>query len=239
MTRQKTFKRSVRARAQKTGERYSAARHQLLRTPASEPPAVSRAADQPSPAGQTGPGADAPAELDVSETRLREATGRSWAEWLDLLDAWGATSQRHPQIARWLAQEHGVEPWWSQNITVAYERARGMRARHQVARGFSVGATKMIGVDAQRAFDAFTDTAQRQRWLAGMELRPRTSIRPRSARFDWPPDGSRVVVDITARGDDKVQVAVQHEKLPDAESAERMKAFWRERLAGLKQLLEG
>jgi hypothetical protein len=34
-------------------------------------------------------------------------------------------------------------------------------------------------------------------------------------------------------------VDVQHERLPDADAAEEMKAWWRERVAGLKGLLEG
>jgi hypothetical protein len=34
-------------------------------------------------------------------------------------------------------------------------------------------------------------------------------------------------------------VALSHERLPDAAEAERMKAFWRERVAALKEVLEG
>jgi hypothetical protein len=33
-------------------------------------------------------------------------------------------------------------------------------------------------------------------------------------------------------------VALQHERLSGAEEAERMKAFWRERVAALKEVLE-
>jgi hypothetical protein len=33
-------------------------------------------------------------------------------------------------------------------------------------------------------------------------------------------------------------VALEHERLADADEAERMKAFWRERVAALKELLE-
>jgi len=33
-------------------------------------------------------------------------------------------------------------------------------------------------------------------------------------------------------------VALQHERLADAEEAERMKAYWRDRVAALKELLE-
>ena len=32
--------------------------------------------------------------------------------------------------------------------------------------------------------------------------------------------------------------ALTHERLPDSAEAERMKAFWRERVAGLKEVLE-
>ena len=58
---------------------------------------------------------------------MRNATGKGHGEWFGLLDAWGATDHSHTEIARWLNAEHGVPGWWSQNITVNYERARGMR----------------------------------------------------------------------------------------------------------------
>ena len=41
-----------------------------------------------------------------------------------------------------------------------------------------------------------------------------------------------------AKGDRKSTVALSHERLPDSETAATMKAFWRERLSGLKALLE-
>ena len=41
-------------------------------------------------------------------------------------------------------------------------------------------------------------------------------------------------VGFEAKGDDKSTVALEHERLPDGEAAERMKAYWRERIAALK-----
>jgi hypothetical protein len=41
-----------------------------------------------------------------------------------------------------------------------------------------------------------------------------------------------------AKDDDKSTVALSHERLADAAAAERMRAFWRERFATLKQTLE-
>ncbi len=44
---------------------------------------------------------------------------------------------------------------------------------------------------------------------------------------------------LTAKGAAKSVAAVQHERLADADEAERKKAFWRERVAALKEVLEG
>ena len=50
--------------------------------------------------------------------------------------------------------------------------------------------------------------------------------------------GSRVVVGLEAKGDDKSTASLAHEKLPDAGEADRMKAYWRERVTTLKEVLE-
>ena len=50
---------------------------------------------------------------------------------------------------------------------------------------------------------------------------------------------TRVNVGFEPKGDARGQVAVAHERLPDAEAAEEMKQHWRERLSALKALLEG
>jgi uncharacterized protein YndB with AHSA1/START domain len=47
-----------------------------------------------------------------------------------------------------------------------------------------------------------------------------------------------VTVDFTAKGPSKVQVVVQHNRLPDPKQAERMKEFWSAALVRLKAQLE-
>jgi hypothetical protein len=47
-----------------------------------------------------------------------------------------------------------------------------------------------------------------------------------------------VNVFFTAKGEAKSAAALQHARLADAEEAERMKAFWRARVAQLKEVLE-
>jgi hypothetical protein len=55
-------------------------------------------------------------------------------------------------------------------------------------------------------------------------------------RLGWP-DGTIVVVGFTPKGKGKSLVAVQHTKLPDRATSDRMKQFWSERLDALKPVL--
>jgi len=218
MTRQKSFKRLVRTRMEKTGESYTAARASLLT--AEEPKAT----------------AEAP--LVVSDEVIRRRTGRGWEEWFDLLDAEGASERPHGENARWLSEEHSVDGWSAQTITVSYERARGLRAVGQRPDGFSVTAQKTVAVPVDRLYEAFVDESLRERWLPDGELRERTATRPKSARFDWGDGETRVIVGFEAQGEAKSTAALAHERIPDAEQAERMKTYWRERVATLKEVLE-
>jgi hypothetical protein len=219
MTRQKSFKRLVRARMEKTGERYAAARASLL------------AAEEPN-------ATDDPA-LTVSDEAIRRRTGRGWEEWFDLLDEWGAVERPHGEIARWLRSEHGIDGWSSQSVTVSYERARGLRAVGEHADGFAVTASKTVAVPVERLYDAFVDESLRESWLPEGRLRERTATKPKTARFDWGDGDTRVIVGFESKGETKSVVALEHARLPDAQEAERMKAFWRDRVAALKEVLEG
>ena len=232
MTRQKTLKQRVRARMSKTGESYTTARAQLLRAPRRSDPA--RRARGPAPAASQA----APAAGDrLSDATIHRATKRGWDEWFALLDAWGGTERKHPEIARWLVDEHGVGSWWAQSITVGYERAHGMRAKHQMASGFSISINKTVAAPIERLRAAFSTPKLRAAWLGEGKLTPRPGRGGKASRFDWAQDGSRVVVTFTEKANGRVSVNVTHERLANAAIAERMKAWWRERLAALSKQL--
>jgi uncharacterized protein YndB with AHSA1/START domain len=238
MPTQRTFKRRVRARMAKTGEAYTAARQQLLRK--AERPAQSLATEGTT-ATTAGAVADAGPAVDfpTSEEAVLSATGRSYPSWFALLDEWGATARRHAEIAAWLAEEHGVAPWWRQSVTVAYERARGMRAVHQMPSGFTVGVTRTIATAPEVALAAFTDPVVRRRWLGDIDVSQRRTTAAGNVRFDWPDPPSRLVVYAGPKGAAKTLVSVSHERLADADTAAREKSAWKERLGALKALLEG
>lgn len=228
MTKQKSFKALVRARMEKTGESYTSARRNLLAkaTNPSSPPERSQA---------TTPMVDRFAD-DV----MHERTGRTWAEWFSLLDQWGATDRNHTEIAAWLVNEQHMQGWWAQSVTVAYEQARGMRQPGQRSNGtFSATASKTVDVPVMTLFQAFDDEVMRRQWLPDVNLIVRTANAPKSFRATWDEGPSRVVAAFTAKTDSKSQVGLEHERLVDAAAAEQMKAFWREQLITLKNLLDG
>jgi hypothetical protein len=175
----------------------------------------------------------------ISDDAVRAATGRSRDEWFTALDERGSAAHPHRDIAAWLMTDNALDTWWAQTITVEYERARGLRPLGGGRDGlFSVSSTKTVAVPADQLFAAIEDAAAREAWLPDAYLRPRPSTAVRTARFDWAADGTRVVFAVVAKGGDRSTVAMQHERLPDAESARVMKAFWRERLSVLKSVLE-
>jgi hypothetical protein len=217
MTAHKSFKRLVRARMEKTGESYTAARAKLL------------AGDEP-----------ARVSLSTDDATIRERTGRGWEEWFDLLDEAGGADMSHRDMARRLAAEQGADllAWNVQAVVGSYERARKGRQVGEHEEGFTVTASKTVAVPIERLYAAFVDADERERWLPGAELRERATIEPRSARFDWGDGASRIHVSLIAKGEAKTTAALTHERLPDSAEAERMKAYWRERVAGLKEVLE-
>jgi uncharacterized protein YndB with AHSA1/START domain len=221
MTRQKSFKRLVRTRMEKTGESYTAARSMLLA--ASEP----KGSDRP--------------RLATSDDEIRRRTGRGWEQWFDALDEWGADARPHKEIARWVAGQLQLDPlaWNAQAVSHSYELARGLRVPGERSDGsFTATASRTVAVPVERLYDAFVDDSERERWLPDGRLRERTATRPRSARFDWDDGETRVQVDFEPRDDGKSRLALEHVRLGDADDTERMKAYWRAALGELKSMLE-
>jgi hypothetical protein len=234
MPKDKDLKRLTRARMQKTGESYTAARANLLakkagrgstqEAPGSEPPA-------PEPP-------DYAALAGMSDETVRARTGRTWAEWVELLDAKGAAALPHGEIAAYVHEEFGISGWWSQSVTVGYERIKGLREIGQRrGGGFEASKSKTVPVPVERLRRAVTDRRLRARWLPDAEPTLRRTRSEQSARFTWE-DGTPVVFWFVAKGEAKSQVAVTHAKLASKAEAEERKAYWGERLAALAELLK-
>jgi uncharacterized protein YndB with AHSA1/START domain len=222
MPKQKDLKRIVRARMVKTGESYTAARAQVTRKPATNPPEP----ETPDYAALAG----------MSDETVKAKTGKSLAQWVELLDRIGAQSLPHGQIAKYVSENFEISGWWSQSITVGYERIRGLRAIGQRRSGeFEANKSKTFAVPVEKLHRAFAQARTRKQWL-DVEVTVRKSTPPKSIRMTWP-DETSVEVTFADKGPAKSQLAVQHKKLSSAAEAKRLKEDWTKRLDALAQLL--
>jgi hypothetical protein len=167
----------------------------------------------------------------VGDEAVLRATGKDWKEWVRVLRDAGAAKMSHKEIAAMLHEEHGVAPWWSQTVTVGYERLTGRREKHQVVGGFQVSVTRTIAAPMAACERAWRDARARAKWLPE-KITIRRSSTPGVMRFAWE-DGSDVEVRLTSKGEAKTQVAVQVRKLRDAKAVARTQQFWKDRLGVL------
>ena len=232
MPREKDLKRLVRARMKKTGEAYTAARAQILKKP--------RRTTQPHGATATrlttrvAPASKDLAELaGMSDAAITKNTGRAWEEWVRVLDGHVAHQMQHSDIAKLVSDTYSVRPWWTQAVAVGYERIKGLRAMGQRRDGsYEANKSRTFNASAATVFDAWADPAIRRRWLNESGVKVRTATAPKSMRLGWP-DGTIVALWFTAKGPSKTAVSLAHTKLPDRETADRLKQYWTERLEAL------
>ncbi len=173
----------------------------------------------------------------IRSAAVKKATGRTWPEWISLLDKGGAKSWPHAEIALWLHKKHKIADWWCQMVTVGYEQASGRRVKHQKPDGYEVTVSKTIAAPVDLAFAAWRDPAIREQWLPHTPLTVRKATPHKTIRITWS-DGTNLSVNFWPKGPLKCQVVPEHGRLPDAATAEKTKAYWGDRLEALRHLLE-
>jgi uncharacterized protein YndB with AHSA1/START domain len=248
MTQRKKLKKTIRARAGKTGESYTAARRQVLLArgervrPAPAPPPSPRPPERPT----------LPVRAGMSEASVVKKTGHGFDHWFAVLDAFGVPDRGHNAAATHLYEEHGVPGWYCQMITVAYEQARGLRRPNQSCTGdFQVSVSKAVPASVEAVARAFTDARRRQAWLREadpglaralvvafdgpkpVQLKQRDA---RNARLRYRWDGSVVEIRITGKATGATVVA-DNTKLADSGEVEHRRALWKTALEVLKAQL--
>ena len=195
----------------------------------------------------------------IRQEAVMKGTGRPVGVWFHLLDAWPDKEKGHAAMAKWLRDEHGQSLWWSQMITVLYERARGMRKVYERADGFATGVTRRIEASPQRAWDAIARGENWMHWLSsGARVDFRVggrystpdgaagriaSIRPlKRVRLTWEHSkfsrGSYVIFELSAISGGKVTVGITHARIGSDEELKRLKKWWGEALNRLRDWLE-
>lgn len=212
MTKNEAFKKRIRTRMAKTGERYNAARRALI--------------DNQAATGWV-------SHPEVSDENVLAATGKTWDQWRSALDAWGAADHDHPSIAQHLAKHHGLDGWWSQSVTGGYERITGRRLPHQMPDGtFTAIKSRTITGSATELRALLDNDADRSALFGGHPTEARSKRGVKVPRFSVGPGVAKISV--TNKGNGRMTIGIQHEKLPTADDVAEWKFFWTEWLEAIE-----
>ena len=233
---QKDFKRLVRARMRKTGEAYTAARAQLIRTPGRRHVETSATQDVAAPTAPEHK-VDYAALAGMADEKVKKATGCTWERWVYALDRKKAYELSHRDLAKLIKEKYKTPDWWTQTVAVGYERIKGKRAVGQRTDGrYHATKSRTFHVPVETLFEAWTDAKTRRRWLADKNVRIRKATAPKSIRLEQ--DGSIIAVMFANKGPAKSVVSVDEDKLPSRDAASAVKEYWGERFDELATLLE-
>jgi len=213
MTTHEAFKKRVRERMVKTGERYGAARRALL-----------AAAAQPNPSGWA-------ANPQHSDEQVRAKTGKGWNEWVAAIDAGPGRASGHTAIAAWLVGE-GVDAWWAQGVTVGFERITGLRMPGQMPDGtFTVSRSRVIAMTPAELRALLLDDASRSDLLPDFAVTLLSRPDAKTPRFAFVRGGEtlgQISFATDAASAARTRLTVTHTKLPGHDEGELWKEFWGE-----------
>ena len=163
----------------------------------------------------------------VGDDAVLQATGRPRDDWFELLDAGGAQALTHKEIATVLVARHGVDPWWAQSVTVAYEQARGIRRPGQKQDGtYEVGVTRTVDLAKTAALEALAAVVERELGTSSLALN--LGAKHPTARFPLE-GGEFVLASSSERPGGRSSIGLTWGRMPDdgrlAEVKARMRAW--------------
>lgn len=183
----------------------------------------------------------------ISDASVQKATGKTWKEWITLLDREGAKTMSHAEIARILwDKQYITKGWWCQMVTVGYEYAKGRRKVGQtLTAGYEIGIQKTIPVSAKKMWEYITNPAGLKVWLHtskvtlkkgesytasdGTTGEIRTVVPEKNLRLTWRPKDwkkpSTLQITIEEKGS-KTSLHFHHEKLSGKKDREAMRTHW-------------
>ena len=186
---------------------------------------------------------------NISSTAVGEATGRTWDEWIELLDeSAGPDGDRRTLVSA--VAEAGVQNgWWQQQIAVGYEYERnGTRAGEAPGVGFELGFQRPIETDRETLWTYLMDDGV-EVWLGDVDGQfPAPNIHYETAdgttgevqtltqgeriRLSWQPARLtepailQLTVSCPRDAADQSTLRVHLEQLPDATAREDLRTHW-------------
>lgn len=170
----------------------------------------------------------------MSDDAIRSGTGKGWDEWCDLIDRFPGRTEGHTAIATHVRDDLGVDAWWSQGVTVGYERITGLRLPHQMADGtFTANKSGTVTVDADELRQLLLDDDQRTHLFPDVPTELKSKPSSKSIRFAIGPGVAAISVDARTAGRSKV--TIQHSRLPAFDDVEEWKFYWSDWLVAIDE----
>jgi hypothetical protein len=173
----------------------------------------------------------------MSDTAVKAKTGRDWASWFAVLDAVSAATLDHKAIVDIVSKKHGAPSWWRQMIAVEYERARGLRRRHETPSGFSVSVSKTVAAGVPDLYAATAHATTRAKWFPPGSFVLSSQTKNKYFRGSWN-EAARVEFGFYAKAKGKAQITVQINKLGKKSDVERERAAWKAAFGKLQGIVE-
>lgn len=193
-----------------------------------------------------------------SDQSVFKNTGKTWEEWIRILEKAGAEAWIHRDIAAYLATKHKLTPWWRQIVAGGFEVAAGLRVEGRDSKGqYSITATKMTPFSAKRAWSLVASPEGLAIWLRPMgafKLKPKTSFETEGGffgevrtmvagarvRLSWRESDegkpSTVQFNVFPKPKDRSMLVIQHDGLVDGRLREELRQRWKSALEGLLRL---
>lgn len=185
---------------------------------------------------------------NVTTESLRKHTGKTWDQWIELLNKDGAKNWSYQDTTAYLGRKHAVSIWWRQWITIGYETAIGKRMPGRTLKGdYSIVVTRTLHQDHKKIWKLLSSEKGLSLWLrpltplklqigqsfeteTGAFGEIRTLLAPRRVRLTWKEvdweKPTTVQVFLVPRANGSTILAFQHEKLRDGRLREPLRDYW-------------
>ncbi len=166
----------------------------------------------------------------MNTNAIAEATGMTWATWCKNLDAVDGKSLSHAEIVKAARRIKPVTGWWAQGIAVAYEQHIGRRKPGQLGDGsYSASATRTVIASREEAFERWNDFAATMSAIGGSTFSGESIVSHTPKRSYWKrlcSNGSKAIVSFEDRPNERVLIAVEHQKLKTETTLAKTKVAW-------------
>lgn len=168
----------------------------------------------------------------TSTEAVQKATGKSWDEWIKIVDKEGGANMTHKEIARMLHDKKYIESgWWCQQVTVGYEYVKGRRkVGETLSQGVEIGVSKTVPVSQTKLWEFVNSDEGKRIWLQDAEVEIRTQKAPERLRMryrqkNWK-NTSTLQIYVENLGKEKSRLTFHNEKLSILKQRSEMKDHW-------------